>query len=397
VLSFAQNDTLRICSYNLLNFDSVSGEDRVEYFRTVIDSIDPDILACQEIGSDAAADYFIENILDPEIWDRSSFTGVGYSDVVLFFKPSQLIIQEHHSVVTELRNVEIFDLTIFGSNDFERLIIASTHLKASSGSINENRRRMEVTSFLNYLDNNAGLPTSQMMFCGDFNFYEASESGYQLLMNDGRFVDPIDREGEWHNNSWFADIHTQSPRTTSFGSGATGGMDDRFDFILAAPEFFDGQEWEYIEGSYKAYGNDGDHFNQAINSGTNGVVAQNVADAIHNASDHLPVIMDVVKINSSSVEDENVEVPNNYLINEVYPNPFNSTVNVVLNLRNMIDVKVEIFNIQGRKVARVHNGPLNAGIQKLSYSADRIPSGIYILQVEAVDGHKEFRKLAFMK
>ena len=50
--------------------------------------------------------------------------------------------------------------------------------------------------------------------------------------NGGRLFDPIDRIGNWHNNSSFSDVHTQSPRTAQFGGGASGGMDDRFDFIL---------------------------------------------------------------------------------------------------------------------------------------------------------------------
>jgi hypothetical protein len=45
----------------------------------------------------------------------------------------------------------------------------------------------------------------------------------------------------------------------------------------------------YVDDTYIAFGNDGQHFNQAINSGTNGAVSQTMADALHAASDHLPV------------------------------------------------------------------------------------------------------------
>ena len=49
--------------------------------------------------------------------------------------------------------------------------------------------------------------------------------------NNGQLFDPINRIGHWHNNSSFADVHTQSPRTSSFGGGANGGMDDRLSLI----------------------------------------------------------------------------------------------------------------------------------------------------------------------
>ena len=88
--------------------------------------------------------------------------------------------------------------------------------------------------------------------------------------NNGQLFDPIDRIGHWHNNSSFADVHTQSPRTTSFGGGANGGMDDRFDWLLVSAQLLDESSvLKYIENSYVPYGNDGNHFNDAINNGNN--------------------------------------------------------------------------------------------------------------------------------
>jgi hypothetical protein len=109
----------------------------------------------------------------------------------------------------------------------------------------------------------------------------------------GVVVDPINRPGGWHNGPAFASIHTQSPRTTQFGGGANGGMDDRFDIILTAPSFLDGNGYEYIPGTYTAYGQDGLHYNVALTDPpANGVVSAAVAQALHDASDHLPVYAD---------------------------------------------------------------------------------------------------------
>jgi hypothetical protein len=45
----------------------------------------------------------------------------------------------------------------------------------------------------------------------------------------------------------------------------------------------------YDPGSYSEYGNDGNHFNDSINKPPNAIVSQQVANALHYASDHLPV------------------------------------------------------------------------------------------------------------
>ena len=105
--------------------------------------------------------------------------------------------------------------------------------------------------------------------------------------NNGRLFDPIDRIGNWHNNSSYSDVHTQSPRTSSFGGGANGGMDDRFDWLLVSESILnETSQMYYIENSYTAFGNDGNHFNDAINSGNNSAVSNEMADALHAASDN---------------------------------------------------------------------------------------------------------------
>jgi len=49
----------------------------------------------------------------------------------------------------------------------------------------------------------------------------------------------------------------------------------------------------YMEDTYEVLGNDGNHFNDAINNGNNSSVSNEIANALHSASDHLPVYMDV--------------------------------------------------------------------------------------------------------
>ena len=76
--------------------------------------------------------------------------------------------------------------------------------------------------------------------------------------------------------------------------GATGGMDDRFDFFLGSSGILDGEGIAYITGSYETVGQDGNHFNKAINDlPANAAVAPSVADALHDASDHLPLYVDM--------------------------------------------------------------------------------------------------------
>ncbi len=291
--SFAQQvDTLRICTYNLLNFPGNTGE-RVIDFEYVLDEINPHLLVCQEVVSTTGADDFLDDALGDLLWDRSSPTGIGSSDEFLFYRSDIFELVSTTSIITDLRNVEVYELLYLSAPGTPPIYLANTHLKASQGTDNEQRRLSEVNDFLDYLSDN-GLENSDVIFCGDFNFYDSNEPGYQALLENDLFIDPIDTPGDWHDNAAFADVHTQSTRTAQFGGGATGGMDDRFDFIMLTDQFYDGLTWEYLDNSYVSYGNDGEHLNDAINEGINEVVSAEMADALHNASDHIPVYMDLL-------------------------------------------------------------------------------------------------------
>jgi hypothetical protein len=59
--------------------------------------------------------------------------------------------------------------------------------------------------------------------------------------------------------------------------------------ILVSQGIMNSGSISLIPGSYTTYGNDGSHFNDSINQPPNYAVGQEIADALHYASDHLPV------------------------------------------------------------------------------------------------------------
>jgi hypothetical protein len=221
---------------------------------------------------------------------------------------------------------------------------------------------------------------TKFIVSGDLNLYGTDEPAYQKLLaeepeNYGRSFDPIDRYGGWHNNSSFADIHTQSTRTADLGDGgSTGGMDDRFDFILVSEPMLE----KVKENSYMAFGNDGNHFNQAINNGTNSAVSPEVADALYYASDHLPVIADF-DLSISSIEFGNG--PNQlttYSLHQNYPNPFNPTTIINYELRIANDVELSIYTIVGEKVITLVSEEQNPGRYDVEWDASGLASGVYL-------------------
>jgi hypothetical protein len=71
-------------------------------------------------------------------------------------------------------------------------------------------------------------------------------------------------------------------------------MDDRFDFILLSQELMDtSNEISYLNNSYQVKGQSGNFFNESLPLTNNGYVPDNIARALYEFSDHLPVTLKV--------------------------------------------------------------------------------------------------------
>ena len=127
----------------------------------------------------------------------------------------------------------------------------------------------------------------------------STEKAFKILTgnqanNNGRLIDPIHKTGKWHDKSKHRPIHTESTRKSKFGGGKGGGLDDRFDMILISYGLDQDGKLIYRQGNYVTCGNDGKHLNKAVNKPKNKIVSPDIADALYMASDHLPVIIDLV-------------------------------------------------------------------------------------------------------
>lgn len=295
--------TARILTYNLLNYEDENN--REDDYVMILDLVEPDLIIAQEIIGQTGYAHFQSDVLDvlePNIWSSAPFTNQSaQQDIALYYK-SDIFTFIGTSVVYTAQSSgtrDVIEWVMLHNLSGIEFNVYGVHLKASSGSSNANQRLQETTILRNHLNN---LAPNFFIVGGDFNIYSnnsSSEPAFDMLTsssddNDGQMFDPINRIGHWHNNSSYSDVHTQSPRTSSFGGGANGGMDDRFDWLFVSQSILDQDSpMQYVEGTYWAVGNDGNHFNDAINDGNNNSVSEEIADALHDASDHLPVYMDV--------------------------------------------------------------------------------------------------------
>lgn len=85
--------------------------------------------------------------------------------------------------------------------------------------------------------------------------------------------------------------------------------------------------------------------------------------------------------------DHDAGVPRQMELYGNYPNPFNPETTISFGLPKAMRVKVLVFNVLGREVALLYDGPMSAGTQHLTWngsdrSGRQLSSGLYFYRVE---------------
>jgi hypothetical protein len=69
-----------------------------------------------------------------------------------------------------------------------------------------------------------------------------------------------------------------------------------------------------------------------------------------------------------------------FALRPVYPNPTTSHATVRLDLPTAQAARVAVFDVLGRRVAVLHDGPLGAGAHRLRLDASALPAGVYVVR-----------------
>ena len=96
-----------------------------------------------------------------------------------------------------------------------------------------------------------------------------------------------------------------------------------------------------------------------------------------------------------AIDDPSPALIDNFEISN-YPNPFNGTTVFNFTLPEASEVELSVFNLQGQKVADVVQTRYSAGNHRISWTADQLPSGVYLYTVRTNLG-SETRKLVLIK
>lgn len=122
-----------------------------------------------------------------------------------------------------------------------------------------------------------------------------------------------------------------------------------------------------------------------------------VGSYLSTTSDHYPVWTRFKFGVITSSDEEILATPNSVTLKQNYPNPFNPSTVISYTLNSSTNVSLNVYDITGRKVATLVNERQTAGVQEVSFDASSLASGIYIYRLQTTDGASLTKKMVLVK
>lgn len=346
-LSFGTSQTFELVTWNIEWFPK-SGQTTIDSVRTIIEALNVDVLALQEIGDTNDFKTIIDALPDYGVFFETNY----YAGLTYVYNKTTVNIQNYYEIYTTSnywnyfpRAPKVLELTFNG----EEFIIINNHLKCcGDGTLlkgisndEENRRYQAMLLLKNYIDIN--FPNKNVIVTGDLNDI-LTDSDYNNV-----FQDVIDDD----DNYLFADM---SIADGSIFNWSYPNWPSHLDHILITNELFDEFNKsttvietiridDHMQGGFSAYDS--------------------------KISDHRPVGL---KFEQNPISTE--KLVSNVDALTIFPNPSNG--HLMINLKKSAQNSfIEIYHLNGQKLKTI---VLQDGQTSINYNFNDLPNGVYGLQ-----------------
>ncbi len=386
---------IKVLSYNLLNFPTGNLQGRVDTLRNIIDYTRPNLLMVQELETAEGLQSITEmmnelgygDFAHPEfIPQQSPGSPSNQLQQSIVFDTEIFRLKSDGVVLTDYRDINEFvlylnDPELANGSDTTFLYVYVTHLKSSTGVANEQMRLSMVSYLIAHFET---LPeNSHVLFTGDFNLYNNTEPAYLAITDENNAIvmrDIYANYGNWAGSAFdHKEILTQCTRASViFNDGASGGVDDRFDFILMSESLVSqSSDFAYTENSFRSIGNTGGCYNQSITDCDLGnSVPANILQSMYYMSDHIPQYCEFHSDVIDRVIDQNLKQPELLLANG---NQQSQQLYYTINGFIGNHFTLEVLDINGKVIhQQMPTSTLSGGID-----VSRFPQGLYFLRIVA--------------
>ena len=363
-LSFGTDASFEVMTWNVEWFPK-NGQSTVDSVRQIIEALDVDVLALQEISDTVLLKQMVDSLDGYETYFESSwFAGLAY-----IYKTDSVVINDIYEIYTTNpywsafpRSPMVMDLNFQNEN----FIIINNHFKCCGDGLldladsdDEEFRRYEASTLLKeYIDTNH--PNKRVIVLGDLNDILTDDVDHNVFQT---FIDDT-------NNYLFADMAIAQGNSSDW---SYPNWPSHIDHLLITNELF-------VE-----FGNENSDIKtipvDAFLSGGFGEYDTNI-------SDHLPVGLKVqIAVSPIGLDDKNLSTLT------VSPNPSNGFVNFSLEA-NFSICQIVICNVSGQIVQTLE---VFKGQNTVRWNTENVENGIYYASVKSSDKIRSTEKIIILK
>ena len=325
----AQQDTLKVISYNVLGYGNgcQGADDKMHaYLKTIVQYEKPDLLGLVKMQiQNQFADSVLAlamNTAYPGMYNYCTYTNVSHSNDMdlLLYTQSKLGFVSTTTLATIQEDFDLFKLFYkdpFLSSTHDSTFIYVVLCHTVSGNVPNQRDHQDSATEKALATLFYHLPN--LIYMGDFNTHSSGEAGYHFLTNnpDTNFTlsdPPLSPDSvlkapiDWDLSPTLAAAQltttTRASATLPNSCGTGGGGKDWYDHLLLSSWLINDVDYiKYIKGSYRTIGNDGRRVGVSINDSTNVKnisVPLNELNALYQFSDKYPVTVKLAVTYDSS-------------------------------------------------------------------------------------------------
>jgi endonuclease/exonuclease/phosphatase family metal-dependent hydrolase len=367
----SKDQTLDVVTWNVEWFgDAGNGPEdddlQLRNVITVVETIDADIYALQEISSPNRFNALVDSL---EGYGGFLAEYSQTQETAFLFKRSSIdslsgVTLSSSDGFTQSnwangRYPLMFRFTADINDEQQEVYAFNIHAKAFGDQSSYNQRVAASAELKEYLDRNRA--SDNVIMIGDYN---------DEIVNS-TFNDNVSPYKNFDDDPEYT-IVTKKLEENGFGSQSSGSFIDHITFTSElSDDYFEGTE--RVENPFY------------------------VGSYLSTTSDHFPIWMRFKFGVLTSNEDEIIETPTTVSLNQNYPNPFNPSTTISYTLDSSTNVSLSVYDITGRKVATLVNGRQTAGAQEVRFDASSLASGVYIYRLETATGASLTKKMVLIK
>jgi len=362
-LTFGSDSTLEVMTWNIEWFPK-NGQVTVNNVKQIIQALEVDIIALQEIDDKSVFDQMLEDL---QGWD-GFFIDDEWSSLAYIYRADVIEVLDIFQIYTmDWREFPRSPLVIEFLYLDEKYILINNHLKCCGDGImnlndpnDEETRRYDACNMLEeYISNE--YPWEKVILLGDLND----------ILTDLPVNNVFQAFTENPDEYMFADMGIA---TGSISGWSYPWWPSHIDHILITNEIYY-DFWD--EGT------------QIETIALDDYYPGGMTEYDDKVSDHRPVAIRFPAIDNFGIRNEHKLEE----LIQIYPNPIRERATLLLD-PTLKDVEIEIYNLQGMRVESFLSKP---GKSEISWYTNHLPEGVYFAKFTFENNEVDIRKLILKK